>query len=49
MKTIADDYLSGVSQATISNITKTLKNEKYTALEILLIHPYTFIISKPAV
>jgi DNA segregation ATPase FtsK/SpoIIIE-like protein len=47
MKTITDDYLSGVPQETISAITKVLRNEKYTALDILLQHPYTFTISKP--
>jgi hypothetical protein len=47
MKTITDDYLSGVPQETISAITKVLRNEKYTALDILLLHPYTFTISKP--
>ena len=47
MKVITDDYLSGVPQEVVSNISKILRNETYTALDILLIHPYTFTISKP--
>jgi hypothetical protein len=44
MKVITDDYLSGVPQETITEITKILKDEKFTALDILLIHPYTYTI-----
>ena len=44
MKVITDDYLNGVPQETITEITKILKDEKFTALDILLIHPYTYAI-----
>jgi hypothetical protein len=44
MKVITDDYLDGVPQETITEITKILRDEKFTALDILLIHPYTYII-----
>ena len=42
MKVITDDYLSGVPQETIIEITKILRDGKFTALDILLIHPYTY-------
>ena len=42
MKVITDDYLNGVPQETITEITKILRDEKFTALDILLIHPYTY-------
>ena len=44
MKVITDDYLSGVPQESINEITKILRSEKYTALDILLKHPYTYTI-----
>ena len=44
MKVITDDYLNGVPQETITEITKILRDEKFTALDILLIHPYTYTI-----
>jgi hypothetical protein len=47
MKAITDNYLNGVPQEVISNITKILRNEKFTALDILLIHPYGFTLTKP--
>jgi hypothetical protein len=47
MKVITDDYLNGVPQDLISDITRMLRREKYTALDILLIHPYVFTLSKP--
>ena len=34
MKVITDDYLNGVPQETITEITKILRDEKFTALEI---------------
>jgi nucleoside-triphosphatase THEP1 len=42
MKVITDDYLNGVPQETITEITKILRDEKFTALDRLLIHPYTY-------
>ena len=42
MKVITDDYLQGVPQETITEITKILRDGKFTALDILLIHPYTY-------
>jgi hypothetical protein len=45
MKAITDDYLNGVLQEVITNITKILRKEKFTALDILLIHPYTYTIT----
>jgi nucleoside-triphosphatase THEP1 len=47
MKVITDDYLNGVPQEVIADITKVLRKEKYTTLDILLIHPYGFTLSKP--
>lgn len=47
MKVITDDYLNGVPQDLISDITRMLRREKYTALDILIIHPYVFTLSKP--
>jgi nucleoside-triphosphatase THEP1 len=44
MKVITDDYLNGVPQETITEITKILRDEKFTALDILLFHPYTYTI-----
>ena len=44
MKVITDDYLNGVPQETITEITKILRDEKFTALDILLIHHYTYTI-----
>ena len=44
MKVITDDYLNGVPQETITEITKILRDKKFTALDILLIHPYTYTI-----
>jgi hypothetical protein len=44
MKVITDDYLNGVPQEKIEEITKILRDEKFTALDILLIHPYTYTI-----
>jgi hypothetical protein len=44
MKVITDDYLNGVPQETITEITKILRGEKFTALDILLVHPYTYIL-----
>jgi hypothetical protein len=42
MKVITDEYINGVPQETISEITKILRGEKFTAQDILLIHPYTY-------
>ena len=42
MKVITDDYLNGVPQETITEIIKILRGEKFTALDILLVHPYTY-------
>jgi cellulose biosynthesis protein BcsQ len=39
MKVITDDYLNGVPQETITEITKILRDEKFTALDI---HYYLF-------
>jgi nucleoside-triphosphatase THEP1 len=44
MKVITDDYLNGVPQEKITEITKTLRDEKFTALDILLVDPYTYTI-----
>jgi GTPase SAR1 family protein len=44
MKVITDDYLSGVPQESINEITKILRSEKYAALDILLKHLYTYTI-----
>ena len=42
MKIIVDEYLSGVSKEEINNIIKTLKNNKYSVLEINLKYPYDY-------
>ena len=42
MKVITDDYLNGVPQETTPEIIKILRGEKFTALDILLVHPYTY-------
>ncbi|CAB3977551.1 Hypothetical predicted protein [Paramuricea clavata] len=42
MKVITDDYLIGVPQEKIEEMTKILRDEKFTALNILLVHPYTY-------
>jgi hypothetical protein len=38
MKVITDDYLNGVPQEEIDELTNELRTMKYTALDILLIH-----------
>ena len=40
MQEIFDDYLGSVSKEEEANIKKTLKNQKYSRLEIDLVHPY---------
>jgi hypothetical protein len=42
MKVITDDYLNGVPQEEIDELTNALRTMKYTALDILLIHPYGY-------
>ncbi|CAB4016600.1 Hypothetical predicted protein [Paramuricea clavata] len=47
IKVITDDYLNGVPHDLISDITRVLRREKYTTLDILLIDSYGFTLSKP--
>jgi Cdc6-like AAA superfamily ATPase len=42
IKVITDDYLNGVPREKIEEITKILRDEKFTALDILHVHPYTY-------
>ena len=42
MKIIIDDYMNGVSKEEISRIIDTLKNNKYSVLEINLNYPYEY-------
>ena len=42
MKIIIDDYMNGVSKEEISRIINTLKNNKYSVLEINLNYPYEY-------
>ena len=42
MKIIIDDYMNGVSKEEISRIIDTLKNNKYSVLEINLNCPYEY-------
>ena len=42
MNIIIDEYLNGVSKEEINNIIKTLKNNKYSVLEINLKYPYDY-------
>ena len=42
MKIIIDDYMNGVSKEEINKIINTLKNNKYSVLEINLNYPYEY-------
>ena len=42
MKIIIDEYLNGISKEEINKIIKTLKNNKYSVLEINLKYPYDY-------
>ena len=42
MKIITDDYMNSVSKKELSQIIETLKNNKYSVLEINLIYPYGY-------
>ena len=42
MQEIFDNYLGSISKEEEANIKKTLKDQKYSKLEISLIHPYTY-------
>ena len=42
MKIIIDDYMNGVSKEEISKIIKTLKEKKYSVLEMNLNYPYEY-------
>ena len=42
MKIIIDDYMNGVSKDEIRRIIDTLKNNKYSVLEINLNYPYEY-------
>ena len=47
MKVIVDDYLNGVSDNEISDITNKLRENKHSRLEIMLRHPYTYKVVVP--
>ena len=42
MQEIFDNYLGDVTKETEGNIKLTLKNQKYSRLEISLVHPYGY-------
>ena len=42
MKIIKDDYMNGVSKKELSETIETLKNNKYSVLEINLNYPYDY-------
>ena len=42
MKSILDNYLNGVDKSEFKEITNKLKNNKYSKLEVNLVHPYNY-------
>ena len=44
MQEIFNDYLGDVTKEEEENIKKTLKSQKYSKLEISLIHPYSHVV-----
>ena len=42
MQEIFDDYLGSISKEEEANIKHTLKNQRYSRLEISLVHPYSY-------
>ena len=42
MQEIFDDYLESISKEEEANIIHTLKNQRYSRLEISLVHPYSY-------
>ena len=46
MKSILDDYLNGVDRSEFEDITNELRDNKYAKLEINLVYPYSYEVTK---